>query len=216
MIFRSYSSKHAARAARNAKIWEAGRATSAAPVFFAPIQIGDLGSTFADGGLRNNNPIQELKIEARQIWPDESTHPWGVFVSIGTGEQTPKDLEPGIKPLIEALFSIATDARMKVFEFVENNPELVKAGRLFRFNVPLGMDDIGMERWQEKAAIESATERYLTEDPAVKESLEQCITRLRERTLEEMQSSQDEDLRKRLEELKCTSVPSSIVSPEET
>ncbi|KAL6414132.1 hypothetical protein AUP68_00648 [Ilyonectria robusta] len=178
-IFRTYSSKDAARVTRDAKIWEAGRATTAAPVFFAPIQIGDLGGTFADGGLRNNNPIQELKKEARRVWPNADNYPWGVFVSIGTGEQTPKDLGPGVEPLIEALTSIVTDARQKNLEFVTNNPDL-KPDKLFRFNVLLGMDDIGMERWQEKASIEAATERYLMEDPAVSDVLAKCVGRLRE------------------------------------
>lgn len=40
---------------RKIKVWEAARATSAAPGYFAPMKIGRW--TFVDGGLMANNPI---------------------------------------------------------------------------------------------------------------------------------------------------------------
>lgn len=40
---------------RKIKVWEAARATSAAPGYFQPMKIGKW--TFVDGGLLANNPI---------------------------------------------------------------------------------------------------------------------------------------------------------------
>jgi patatin-like phospholipase/acyl hydrolase len=39
----------------NIKLWEAARATSAAPGYFRPIQVGQV--KLVDGGLLANNPL---------------------------------------------------------------------------------------------------------------------------------------------------------------
>jgi predicted acylesterase/phospholipase RssA len=61
-------------------IWQVGRATSAAPTFFLPIEIGDV--LYGDGGTGWNNPTKEAVLEAHSIWPKR---PIGILVSIGTG-----------------------------------------------------------------------------------------------------------------------------------
>jgi hypothetical protein len=45
------------------KIWEAGRATSAASTFFEPIRIGN--QRYVDGALKYNNPIEKADVESR-------------------------------------------------------------------------------------------------------------------------------------------------------
>jgi hypothetical protein len=50
------------------KIWEAARATSAAPTFFSPVQVA--GIKYGDGGTGWNNPTREAIYEARIIWPN--------------------------------------------------------------------------------------------------------------------------------------------------
>ncbi|CAF9908088.1 MAG: hypothetical protein GOMPHAMPRED_006066 [Gomphillus americanus] len=47
-------------------VWEAARATPAAPVLFAPLHIPNIG-TFQDGGFRNNNPIKIALNEVKHI-----------------------------------------------------------------------------------------------------------------------------------------------------
>ncbi|KAL8818384.1 MAG: hypothetical protein Q9191_007954, partial [Dirinaria sp. TL-2023a] len=175
---RSYTSKHTARAVEKAKIWQAGRATSAAPVFFEPLKMGDMDSTFADGGLRNNNPVEELKKEARRIWLNPSQFPFGILLSIGTGRQIPKDLGSGIRPLIDALLTIATDSEAIARRFQENNyEELVNSKRYFRFNA-IGLENVSLEEWEKHATIEAATERYLIDERAVREELNNCVRAL--------------------------------------
>src|ERR1700737_2368989 len=81
-IFRSYQcSRHNAS---KCTIWEAGRATSADPIFFKPIKIEvpPPGATFVDGGLVYNNPAELALSEAQKIW---STVKRFSVISIGTG-----------------------------------------------------------------------------------------------------------------------------------
>jgi predicted acylesterase/phospholipase RssA len=83
-VFRSYSGK-GARASKCA-IWQAARATSAAPSFFKEISIGTPppGMKYVDGGLGYNNPSQVALNEAQRLWP---TGKHFCLVSIGTGRQ---------------------------------------------------------------------------------------------------------------------------------
>lgn len=62
-------------------MWEAARATSAAPFFFPPFKFSDM--TLYDGGLLRNNPARVALDEARSIWGDSVTI--DAFVSLGTG-----------------------------------------------------------------------------------------------------------------------------------
>ena len=81
-LFRNYVNPgmHATPGSNTGKVWEVGRATSAAPTFFPPISID--GTKFFDGGLVANNPIQYAVREVRDIWPDRNV---GVIVSLGCG-----------------------------------------------------------------------------------------------------------------------------------
>jgi patatin-like phospholipase/acyl hydrolase len=81
-LFRSYQCT--GYNADKCTIWEAARATSAAPTFFKPIkiEIPTPGGTFVDGGLTHNNPAELALLEAQRIW---STVKRFCLVSIGTG-----------------------------------------------------------------------------------------------------------------------------------
>ena len=65
-------------------IWEAARATSAAPTFFKSIkiEIPQPGATFVDGGLAHNNPAELALSEAQRIWTNAKRF---CLVSVGTG-----------------------------------------------------------------------------------------------------------------------------------
>jgi len=67
-LFRSYQCQ--GHSPSTCAIWEAGRATSAAPTFFKPIKIKipRPGATFVDGGLAYNNPAELALSEAEKIW----------------------------------------------------------------------------------------------------------------------------------------------------
>ena len=81
-LFRSYQCR--GHNADKCAIWEAARATSAAPTFFKPIGIEKPppGATFVDGGFLYNNPAELALSEAHRIW---TTVKYFCLVSVGTG-----------------------------------------------------------------------------------------------------------------------------------
>jgi predicted acylesterase/phospholipase RssA len=71
-------------------IWQAARATSAAPSYFSPawVDVPDPGGWYIDGGLRRNNPSEVALSEARKYWKSVRRF---CIVSIGTGIQQTVD-----------------------------------------------------------------------------------------------------------------------------
>ncbi|KAF5629970.1 calcium-independent phospholipase a2 [Fusarium tjaetaba] len=65
------------------KIWEAARATSAAPTFFQPFVHPETKRTYVDGALMHNNPVSLAYSEVDKIWP--GSLPPDIILSIGTG-----------------------------------------------------------------------------------------------------------------------------------
>lgn len=67
------------------KVWEATRATSAAPGFFIGFYKQDNGHTYWDGALRLNNPIFSAEDERHNIRPESSKLMPDILPSLGTG-----------------------------------------------------------------------------------------------------------------------------------
>ncbi|OBT63724.1 hypothetical protein VE03_06168 [Pseudogymnoascus sp. 23342-1-I1] len=150
-------------------IWEAARATSAAPIFFKRILIGDAGlqEEFIDAGLGCNNPVRHLVEEATKEFGLERQV--NCIVSIGTGKPMVAGFKaPGIfqrvlpLELVKVLASIATDtedeaSRMK--SRFQNCP-----GLYHRLNVEQGLQGISLEEWDKLGEIKSHTMAYLNDD----------------------------------------------------
>jgi predicted acylesterase/phospholipase RssA len=137
----------------SACIWQAARATSAAPTYFLPIEIDDV--LYGDGGLGWNNPTKEALAEARNVWPDR---PIGIVVSIGTGLEQPLQLNdtgdhpPNAvrhllhhMPAIEFKVSVAeyavkcaTSCELVHREVAEHCDKEVLGGELVSFERPAG------------------------------------------------------------------------------
>lgn len=89
-------------------IWQAARATTAAPLYFPPIRFGHPHRNYADGGItHNNNPVRALWDEAKQVWG--SSRRLGCIVSIGTGLPALRSTGKTGKSIIESPTNIATD-----------------------------------------------------------------------------------------------------------
>jgi predicted acylesterase/phospholipase RssA len=167
ILFTSYPSPRGTTSLYNqTKIWEAARATSAAPTFFDPIKIGPTKRTFGDGATGANNPVSELWNEAIDIYNlehlDENL---ACIVSIGTGEPNLRKFGENIKDVAESILKISTQTETTANNFSRSHPELNSGQqRYFRFNAARGLAEIGLDEASEAGRIEDMTDDYLKKD----------------------------------------------------
>jgi len=162
-LLRTYS---VPRTSIECTIWEAARATSAAPTFFKRIKIGrkHMEQEFIDAALGCNNPSMEVLKEADIAFgPDRKVD---CLLSIGTGQKGVIGL---VKPdrfqkllptnAIPMLIRLTTDAEItndRVHIRFRNNP-----GVYFRLNVSHGMQNITLEEWKRIGEVRTHTANYL-------------------------------------------------------
>ncbi|KAF7778948.1 hypothetical protein Agabi119p4_3293 [Agaricus bisporus var. burnettii] len=159
VLFRTYQSRETHF---NCKIWEAARATSAAPTFFKRIEIGR-DQPFIDGGLGRNNPSQVVLEEANALF---GTRQIGCLVSIGTGQaEITKIKEPGLYQriiptgVISALKAISTDCESTHQAMLRRFANLPNT--YFRLNVDQGMQGIQLSKWEKLSNVEAHTDQYM-------------------------------------------------------
>ncbi|KAG8685911.1 hypothetical protein FRC08_012845 [Ceratobasidium sp. 394] len=164
--FRTYSATTNPTA--NCYIWEAARATTAAPKFFKAawvLEDSGIKMRYIDGGLRCNNPTHELLDEAANFFPDRLV---ACILSIGTGRRGKIELpDTGLVPklqlakVVKVLQKIALDCEKTHQELSErfyNRP-----GTYFRFNVDHGMEAVGLAEWERGSGIQADTASYTRE-----------------------------------------------------
>ena len=166
------------------KIWEAARATSAASTFFEPITIGPNNERFLDGGTGANNPVRYLWEEALDIWgSDGLDKEVDCIVSIGTGVPSVKKFGEegkfGLK-IFKTLKDIATETEDTARAFHREHTRLDDENKYFRFNVPDGLGEVGLEEVSEINSVVAQTRRYL-EGEAVHKQIRVCARVLHER-----------------------------------
>jgi predicted acylesterase/phospholipase RssA len=172
---RSYTSRRSY--AFPSLIWEAARATSAAPTFFEPITID--GEIYSDGGIGWNNPSEEAIAEARQVWPNRQI---GCLVSLGTGLESAMqfgDKEKTVErwlldkvlPTQSRLIDVAkycvnclTSSEKVHRRLCEDGEMYGIEGVYFRFNVPQGMSKVGLEEWDKTGDMTTLTKNYMRAD----------------------------------------------------
>ena len=152
--------------ASEAKIWEAARATSAAPTFFEPISIG--GILYADAGTGWNNPTIEAIAEAHKIWPNR---PIGCLLSIGTGLENARQLrrhtlasERSYRLKLVATYCVDSSSKCEqIHRRVCSNfpPRIVVDHNYFRWNVPRVVSAIGIEEWKKIGDVVALTDNYM-------------------------------------------------------
>jgi predicted acylesterase/phospholipase RssA len=151
----------------NCQIWQAARATSAAPTFFKRIKIGRKNAEieYIDGAMGCNNPVQQLLDEAHRIY---ESHPVDCILSVGTGRaQTVGLPEPDTfqrllpTDTITVLKRLATDTERTAREFEKRFRYI--PGVYFRLNVEQGMQSITLEEWKKLGEVTTHTAQYLQE-----------------------------------------------------
>lgn len=152
--------------AYNCKIWEAARATSAAPTFFKGIKIGPPGSQvmYLDAGLGHNNPVKQVIAEAARAF-GEDTHV-ACIVSIGTGQAGSTSLN---KPdafqkwlpisLIRVLEKLATDSGKAAEEMNKRFRNI--HGLYYRLDVDRGLQSISLDEWKRLGEVREHTMNYM-------------------------------------------------------
>jgi hypothetical protein len=163
-LFRTWSADR--NPGYNCTIWEAARATSAAPRFFKRIYIGDPGlqEEFIDPGIGYNNPVRYLVEEAGKEFGPERTV--SCIVSIGTGNPKIAGFKaPGLLQrvlpleLIKVLADMATDTEVKASAIearFQNCP-----GLYYRLNVERGLKEVSLSEWDKLGDVKQHTMAYL-------------------------------------------------------
>ena len=162
-LFRSYQAPK--NKTFNCTIWEAARATTAAPTFFKRIVIGDPGASqpYIDGGMGCNNPIAQVLEEAELMFPDRQV---ACIISIGAGQADtiripkPRGLQR-MFPLdvVRAMQGIATDCERSaqvIARRFQGTPDVY-----FRFNVEQGLQNVGLAQWDLLDKVNAHTAQYI-------------------------------------------------------
>jgi predicted acylesterase/phospholipase RssA len=176
-LLRSYRSRRIGHQNYDCSIWEAVRATSAAPLFFEPLTLQRSQATFVDGGVRANNPIDQITSEARHLWPGRSI---GCLLSLGTGVKIPQGFDAKksrLHEVLQALAGIATDANNKARDFRDTTEgrELIRGKRYFRYSIPQGVGDVDLADFEKIPYMESMTLPYVID---VDDNIEDCAKTL--------------------------------------
>ena len=137
-----------------ATIWQAGRATSAAPLYFPSIEVD--GQRYWDGGMHSNNPIIEVVKEATQEYPNR---PFDAIVSIGTGAAELVTPGGGLIHFLSSMVSRATDTEAKHRQFLDDFEGLRDV--YFRLQEFDSLGEIDLADWKKLDEIEQLARRYL-------------------------------------------------------
>ena len=117
-------------------LWEVTRATSAAPTYFPPAQLGRGLWTLIDGGTYANNPALCAYSEAREAEPDADI----LLVSLGTGRHAQSiRYRPGLlgwaKPILDVVFDGVS--RTTEYQMPQLLPPVKGSQRYYRFQSDL-------------------------------------------------------------------------------
>jgi hypothetical protein len=160
---------------RTTRIWEALRATSAAPTFFEEMQFGTPKVTYLDGGVGFNNPCAEVDYAAKALWEGRSI---GVIVSVGTGLQS----IPSVKKIASWLpFGLGTDISLASAlagmatstARVDNEMKRMyynSSTVYFRFDVDRGLANVSLEQWMKEDEMAALTEQYMRDARQLREA----------------------------------------------
>lgn len=163
-LFRTYRIPDASF---DCKIWEAARATCAAPTLFKRIRIGAEGTEqeYIDAGLGCYNPVFEVVAEADVAFGKDQKV--DCLISLGSGQKGVIALK---KPnWFQKMFP--TDA-IPVLERLSMDSEIAAEqmqawyhrhwpGVYYRLNVEQGMQDIGVGEWKRLGEVLTHTTKYI-------------------------------------------------------
>ncbi|KEY68262.1 hypothetical protein S7711_07017, partial [Stachybotrys chartarum IBT 7711] len=150
-LFRSYTPPRSVQDKfPGISVRDAALATSAAPTYLPKVKIGN--EEFWDGGLLNNNPINQVWDARHEIKPSSQSEPnVSCIISIGCGRVKRPVRQPGgFLNTVSAAISYTTNTEAKHQDFMRTIDTHRRGGidtRYFRFNVELD-EEIKLDDWQ--------------------------------------------------------------------
>jgi predicted acylesterase/phospholipase RssA len=184
ILFRTY--EHPSNV--ECKIWEAARATTAAPTFFEPIEIGGLKIRYIGGGVGINNPIDQLRKEAEMQFNGCGV---ACIISIGCGQKpvikipTRSRIPQAIQRYNSADIAKACADLVAGSEEAHDRVEAYFTGRpgvYFRFSVDKDAG-VGIEEWKKLEDVAATTVNYM-ESPNVQHQFIQVTQSLSSRVVQ--------------------------------
>lgn len=187
-LFRSYRANK--DEGPQCEIWQAARATTAAPKYFPPMTIVDergFPDTYIDGALGHNNPSKHVLTEALEAFGGEQMV--GCLLSLGTGTTVPVQLRDprGWKKLVPfngaEIFSNlkgrVVDTEATHFELEQRFQQ--SPGVYFRLNVTDGAKDTGLDEFKKINNLVTQTTAYIRK-PDISHKLETIAKLIWERS----------------------------------
>ncbi|KAI1075822.1 FabD/lysophospholipase-like protein [Whalleya microplaca] len=146
------------------KIWEAARATTAAPGYFKPMELGrdENKIPFIDGAMGCNNPAYELVDEATALFGTDCV--LGSLLSLGTGYSGPKTIGQrkgilGKMDLLTNVKKIVTDTEnVHLGLAAQIRPDL---DTYFRFQLPAGAEDVDLQDYEKLDYLSQLMKEYI-------------------------------------------------------
>ena len=182
------------------KVWEAGRASSAAPYFFPTFQ-----GKFLDGGLMANNPTLDAIVEIHsQAEKEGSNSKIGCVVSLGTGYTAPKAVDnievfiPGlsfktISSLYGTLSGVQSLLDLFVTQVTQSDGQEVLRSKMWCKSMgtpyyrlsPLLQEEIDPLSDDEEAIINMLyeTQKYNLDNPDIIDSIAKCLLMKKQKPL---------------------------------
>ena len=174
------------------RLWEAAKATSAAPYFFPTFQ-----GKFLDGGIMANNPTLDAMVEIQnQAEVEEKEVKMGCILSLGTGFAPAKSIDnievfmpclnfKTIASLQETLSGLQNLLNLFVTQVTQSDGQEVQRAKTwckslgtpyFRLSPPL-LEEIDPLSFNDKAIVNMLYEdkKYLLDQPQVIDSIAKCL-----------------------------------------
>jgi predicted acylesterase/phospholipase RssA len=169
----------------------AARATSAAPTFFPEVTFPEQKSgevelnvkktlKFWDGGLLNNNPIDQLWYARYEIvHPEDPPPAISCVISLGTGwvrAASPSDSTIQLFGVASGVMDFATNTNAKGKDFSRHMEQLKqrsehKKSRYFRFQPRLGTAEIGLADYTRMEELKVLARAYAKADMQVEQAV---------------------------------------------
>ncbi|KDN60568.1 hypothetical protein CSUB01_11284 [Colletotrichum sublineola] len=164
----------------------ATRATSAAPTYFPEIKWPEGQKetlTFWDGGLLNNNPVDQLWYSRYDlVQPGEPDPEISCVISLGTGwikADSPSNYWFNITGVLSTVVIFSTNTNAKAKDFTRhmttlNNSEKYAKTKYVRFNPSLKNENIGLADYHKMDLLKSLAREYVN-DPKTYQWIEKAV-----------------------------------------